>query len=120
MKFPPEFAILLDVSVCQIAGNMIVIIRNRGKVNRAGFSSKYFGSPNDSILVIFNDLYYVSHYANQPNNLSTKYLLFSSNRNIGNPLSYDYEYWDIDKYARRTKYTYTFTEDDYDFAKIKL
>ncbi len=90
---------------------------DRGIVNRGGFSSKYFGGSDDSNIIVFDNVHFVTHYANQPTNLNSKYLLFGSTRNIGNPLSYYYEYWDIDRNGRQAKYTYTFVEDDYNFAK---
>ncbi len=79
-----------------------------GTITVPGFSSNYFGGPNDSINVIFDNQYLVSHYFNSPANLSSKYLLFSSLRNLGNPNSYIFN-----RYNNLNSHYYIFTEQDY-------
>lgn len=88
----------------------------RGKGNH-GFSSSYFGGPGDSIIVVFDDLYSITHYSSTPASVNPKHYLFTSLRNIGNPKSYDLQSRDISKYQRENIYTYTFTEQDYLDAK---
>ena len=83
---------------------------SRGISHQAGFSSHHFGIPSDSVIVVFNDSFFVTHYSNTPHNLSNKFLLFSSDRNVMNKKSYVYEYEDENKNIRNTTYTYTFTE----------
>ena len=86
-------------------------------IGNQGFSSSYFGAPNDSLVVIFDDLYSITHYFNTPATLSPKHYLATSLRNIANPKSYDLQSRDITKYQRENKYTYTFIEQDYLDAK---
>ena len=57
----------------------------KGSVSSPGFSSKYKG---DSIWVIFDNIYRITHYINVPVKLYPKNYIFSSLRNIGNPKSY--------------------------------
>ena len=54
-----------------------------GNVSVPGFTSKYFGSSDDSIIVVYDDLYKITHYANTPLQPAPKYYLFSSVRNTG-------------------------------------
>lgn len=42
---------------------------DRGFGNQ-GFSSSYFGGPNDSVIVTFDDLYSITHYFNTPSVLA--------------------------------------------------
>jgi hypothetical protein len=85
---------------------------DRGKGDQ-GFSSSYFGGPGDSIIVVFDDLYSITHYSSTPASVNPRHYLFTSLRNIGNPKSYDLQSRDISKYQRENKYTYTFIEQDY-------
>jgi hypothetical protein len=89
---------------------------DRGRSSTPGFSSKYFGGPNDSIVVVFDNIYKVSHYADAPVNLARKYYLFSSLRNIGNPKSYRFELTE-EKNGNVKKHFYDFIEQDYLDAK---
>ena len=88
-----------------------------GIVDHGGFSSDYFGSANDSIIVTFDNLYSITHYANTPVSMSPKHYLYSSLRNLGNYLSWEYWYHDNSKYARQAFYLYRFVEQDYLDAK---
>lgn len=89
---------------------------DRGFGNQ-GFSSSYFGGPNDSVFVTFDDLYSITHYFNTPSSLATKHYLSSSIRNIGNPSSYSLQTNQLSKYQQENFFTYTFTEQDYLDAK---
>jgi len=89
---------------------------DRGFGNQ-GFSSSYFGGPNDSVIVTFDDLYSITHYFNAPSVLAARHYLFSNNRNIGNPASYDLQTNRLSKYQEENIFTYTFTEQDYLDAK---
>lgn len=82
-----------------------------------GFSSKYAGGPDDSMIVVFDNLYKVSHYANTPANLSAKYLLFNSTRNILNPASYIFETIKVSRHLRSNSHRYEFVEQDYLYAQ---
>jgi hypothetical protein len=88
----------------------------RDIVNRPMFDSRYFEGA-DSLIVVYDSLYTITHYANTPIALSPKHYLFSSTRNIGNPNSYKFEFQDKSKHKRETFNTFTFTEQDYLDAK---
>jgi hypothetical protein len=88
-----------------------------GKVTGPGFSSQYFGGPNDSNIVVFDNLYRVSHYANTPIQLSSKYYLATSMRNIANPYSYKFETVSVNKHKQKNTHIYEFTEQDYLYAQ---
>lgn len=91
----------------------------RGERNGPGFSSKYFGGPADSNVVIFDDSFRVVHYADPPPDslLAHKYYLFSSLRNIANSKSYQLEQVRQSKHVYENIHRYYFTEADYDFAR---
>jgi hypothetical protein len=86
-----------------------------GKNTRPGFSSGYFGSPKDSNVVIFDNTYTITHYANTPDSLASRYYLFTSLRNIANPNSYEFEI--VDDRGDINDHKYYFTEQDYLDAK---
>jgi hypothetical protein len=88
-----------------------------GKITVPGFESKYLGGPSDSNLVMFDNLYKVSHYADTPTQLSTKYYLATSTRNIANPYSYKFETVSVNKHKQKNTLVYEFTEQDYLYAK---
>lgn len=89
---------------------------NFGISNNAGFSSKYL-SGMDSVKVVFNDSFIVTHYRKIADSLHPKSLGNNNNRNIFNYLNYVYSFVDKSKHSRLTTYIYTFTEADYNFAK---
>ena len=89
---------------------------NRGINTGGGFSSKYFEGV-DSIRVLFDNTYRVSHYLKTPVGLFPKHYLNTSTRNLGNKLSYKLEGKTLSKRKRENTYTYEFTEQDYLFAK---
>jgi hypothetical protein len=96
----------------------LAIGAQKGPSSQPGFFSEHFGGLEDSIVVIFDDKYKVSHYANTPIDTAKKYYLFSSLRNIGNPLSYEF-YTTKLKHSKSVENThvYKFTEQDYLDAK---
>lgn len=87
----------------------------RGIVNHGGFGSGLFSgiSSNDSVVILFDNLYSISHYLNTPSSLAPKYYLHSSLRNFGNYLSWEYSADDISKNKREAFYLYKFIEQDY-------
>lgn len=89
----------------------------RGTINSPGFSSKYFGSGDDSIIVVFDNLYKVSHYGNTPLLKARKYYLFDSLRNILNPKSYRFVSTPNSKNSYQNDHYYEFIEQDYLDAK---
>jgi len=81
------------------------------------FISKYFGGSNDSNIVVFDNLYKVSHYLNTPVQLSSKYYLFTSTRNIANPYSYRFESVRINNHKQKNTHVYEFTDQDYLYSQ---
>lgn len=117
---PYKGGIVMSNDTIRIASGQTIQIANshsRGIQNRAGFSSDYFGQPDDSVIVIFDNVYYVAHYCNSPSVLRPKHYLYENERNLLWYLSYEYSFFDVDKYARVAEYKYTFTNKDYEFAK---
>jgi len=89
----------------------------RGNLTNPGFSSKYFGNSNDSIVVIFDNLYKITHYGFTPLHLAPKYYLYVSPRNIGNPNSYRFVSTPISSHGNKNDHYYDFKEQDYLDAK---
>lgn len=85
---------------------------DRGIVGNAGFNSQNL-SGSDSLVVVFDNSYSITHYLNTPTSLSPKYYLFSSNRNLYNKNNYAYSYQDLSKHKRENNYNYNFVEQDY-------
>jgi hypothetical protein len=83
----------------------------RGISQNSGFGSKYF-SGVDSLIVIFDGLYPITHYFINPTSLAPKHYLNTSNRNLGNKYSYLLVGQDS-KHTRTNSYYYDFTEQDY-------
>ena len=82
-----------------------------------GFWSRYFGGPNDSNVVVFNDSFRVVHYANTPTtSLAEKHYLNTSKRNIANPESYEFEREKDKQDVFLNIHNYYFTEEDYIYA----
>ena len=103
---------LLKNSVFNIAKGTLM-----GIVESPGFESDYFGGPNDSVIVIFDDIYRITHYANNPNFFSDRHYLFTSTRNILNPKSYEFIRIKGEKNVFTNMHVYTFSEQDYLDAK---
>ena len=89
----------------------------RGNTSAPGFSSRYFGSSDDFIIVIYDDLYKITHYAITPLQLAPKYYLQVSDRNFRNPNSYRFESTPLSKHSNKNDHYYEFTEQDYLDAK---
>ena len=85
---------------------------DRGINGNAGFSSMYFENA-DSLKVTFDNLYSITHYFKTPATYNNKYYSYSSLRNLGNYLSFNFNSIDISSYKRENTYTYTFVEQDY-------
>ena len=85
----------------------------RGKVPGPGFTNNYFGGNNDSAVVIFDNLYKITHYVNLPTQLATKYYSYNSNRNIANVLSYRFVSTSISSHGNKNDHYYDFIEQDY-------
>ena len=75
----------------------------RGIVGQGGFISKYFAG-TDSVLVVYDNLYSIVHYVYTPVALNPRHYLYSSLRNIGNQLSYEYTFTDHSKWFRSSNY----------------
>jgi len=117
---PYKSGVVLSADTIKLTANSEFQIANGvqwGIVTVPGFSSKYAGGPNDSMVVIFDGLYKVSHYANTPSQLSNKYYLFGSTRNILNPYSYSFETMRINKHHQKNNHVYEFTEQDYLYSQ---
>lgn len=78
----------------------------------AGFIPKYFAGA-DSLIVVFDNTYSITHYINTPSLLNSKYYLFTSQRNIGNPRSYQMIIKSSSSTFRENEFWYTFTQQDY-------
>jgi hypothetical protein len=90
---------------------------NRGISVSPGFSSNFFGDSNDSIKVVFDKTFSVTHYANLPDKLNKKYYLFNSLRNCLNANSYVFVSTKLSKYKLQNTHEYIFVEEDYLYAK---
>ncbi len=87
-----------------------------GDVTAPGFYSDYARLASDPVYVIFDDSIQVVHY-NEILDSTVKYYPFSSNRNIRNPLSYEFTRVKSNKGYYTNMHRYYFTEADYEFAK---
>lgn len=89
---------------------------DRGLNGNTGFRSKYFANC-DSIRIIYDNLYTITHYINTPLLLNNKYCLYSSNRNIFNAVNYAFSQKQLSKYQLENTYNFEFKEQDYLDAK---
>jgi len=89
-----------------------------GMQNDGGFHSDLTAGA-DSIIIVFDATYRVTHYYTSPVNFANNYYTFDSNRNIRNISSFIYKTEDTSESSRQNTYTYTFTEEDYLYAKSK-
>lgn len=103
--------LLLPKQTFQIANG-----HQRGVTSNAGFTSKYI-SASDSLKVIFDGNYFVSHYINTPLETEKRHYLYNSLRNLIQYKSYEYSFRDDGKHYREQTFSYTFVEADYEFAK---
>jgi hypothetical protein len=88
----------------------------RGTGKDPVFLSEYMTGA-DSLVVIFDQLYSITHYGNPPLILNTKHYFFSSPRNIGNVKNYQIESRKLGKHSIENKFTFIFIEQDYLDAK---
>lgn len=89
---------------------------DRGKVDQAGFDSQYL-TGMDSLVVIFNDSFRITHYRINPETPSGNHYLNEDLRNLFNYLNYEYSIDDRSRGKRVAYYNYVFTEQDYLDAK---
>lgn len=87
---------------------------DRGTISTPGFTSNYNG---DSIWVVFDGLYRITHYTVTPTQLYSKYYLNISNRNLTNPNSYRFVSTPISSNSNLNEHFYEFIEQDYLDAK---
>ncbi|MEO6833040.1 MAG: hypothetical protein ABI378_11035 [Chitinophagaceae bacterium] len=112
--------VLATDTIPLISNEEIVIAEgsDRGVQNHSGFFSNKLGvGSNDSIVVVFDGQLRVVHYINPPVMMWPKSIKYESTRNLGNYLSYDYSFKDINKHVRQAFYHYTFADADYEFAQ---
>jgi hypothetical protein len=88
---------------------------DRGLVENAGFVSEELHG--DSLQVVFDNLYTCSHYINPGSGSAPKNYSYTSTRNLGNYLSYQWTQTKPSKNNWHNRYDYDFTEADYQFAK---
>jgi hypothetical protein len=81
-------------------------------ISKGGFISSYFAG-SDSLIVVFDDIYSISHYGATPQSLASKYYLFSNGRNISNWRSYELSQRDLSKHQRENVHLFKFIEQDY-------
>jgi hypothetical protein len=89
---------------------------DRGIVNHAGFDP-YLSGGSDSFTVVYNDLYWNTHYSDTTSRNSLRIINRNSNRNIYKYENYKYSFKDKKKHLREALYLYTFTEQDFLDAK---
>ena len=120
IKVTPYFggSVYNDKIIILNAGDSVIIADgyDRGIVNHGGFTPKYFAGC-DSLSVIFDNLYPVSHYVITPVSLYPRHYLYASLRNVANYLGWDYNANDISQHKREAFYLYRFVEQDYLDAK---
>src|SRR5690606_28152590 len=110
---------VLTDRILSFSNNDSIEIANHGhwgKVNHYGFDSDYI-SGMDSIIVKFNDNFSVTHYSYASLSPSDKHYQPDNSRNIFIGANYSWSYIDNSRYKRTNYHFYTFTEDDYNFAK---
>jgi hypothetical protein len=86
----------------------------RGAITTPGFSSNYYG---DSIWVVFDGIYRISHYSVTPNQLYPKNYPYTSLRNLINRNSYSFVSTAISTNSYLNEHFYEFIEQDYLDAK---
>lgn len=106
------YLILKPSEIVKIADN-----NEKGLKNGGGFTALW--STTDSIQIVFDSNLVTSHYIITPFSCTERYYLYSSERNLYNYHSYKYMTEDLSENSRKNTYTYTFTEDDYLYAKNK-
>ncbi|KAA5534779.1 hypothetical protein F0919_09225 [Taibaiella lutea] len=90
----------------------------RGEVKTPFFESEYLAvGENDSINVVFDNAYKISHFVTLPSNLPEKYYAFSSGRNIINRDNYEFTRIKDKNDNYTNVHKYFFIEQDYLDAK---
>jgi hypothetical protein len=116
---PYSFGAVVSANIISLSPSQEIKISDdgfvRGIATNSGFGSNYF-SGVDSLVVIFDGLYSITHYFVNPTSLARKYYLNTSTRNIGNKDSYVLIGEDS-KQSRTNSYYYDFIEQDYLDAK---
>jgi hypothetical protein len=98
-------------------GKQVGSERSMGKHNIGmGCASEYLLA-SDSIQVIFDGQYSISHYFQQPAIVSPKFYTYQSLRNLGNILGYEMKVEKESKYSASHSYIFRFSEQDYLDAK---
>jgi hypothetical protein len=92
-----------------------LILNNRGIGNGLSFGEYY--QPLDSIVVIFDSVYNISHYKPNLTGTNSKFYPFTSDRNIFNGTNYTRTITKDRKYRREWDFKYTFVEQDYSDAR---
>jgi hypothetical protein len=112
--------IVASTDTIKLGMNQEVEIANgplRGLVRVPGFSTKYAIGSDDSVVVVFDNIYKVSHYVNLPANLFSKYYQYNSLRNIGNAKSYIFTSTQVASTKLTNVHRYEFVEADYNYAR---
>lgn len=85
---------------------------SEGKV--PGFSSLY-GTGRDSIQIIYNNMYIITHVRNISDTLLLPHQLsYKNEKNMFNP--YNYNWWFVEE-TRNLYHEFTFTAEDYEYAQ---
>ncbi len=103
------------------------VFAGTGKLSPPDVTKEYFSGHkygvwprrSDSLVVIFNHRYRVTHYYDSilPANTPTKFYGYNHERNIPNQKNFEMVVKKASKQTVSYLFTYTFTEDDYRFAK---
>lgn len=116
---PYSLGAVVTANIISLSPNQEIKISDdgfiRGIAQNSGFGSKYFAGV-DSLVVLFDGIYSITHYFINPTSFAPKYYFYTSTRNIGNPDSYVLVGEDS-KHKRINSYYYDFTEQDYLDAK---
>src|SRR5690606_25669046 len=96
--------------------NEIEYLTQRGKAKIPIYFFDYFRNV-DSIIVIWNNQYEVVHMINDSFISGNKYIAFLDEKNLGNGKAYQKIKLKETKHTIVWDVVYTFTEEDYNFAK---
>lgn len=103
---------LMPSDSVQISQN---IYMGLGKMNSPGFNNMYFAYA-DSMIITFDDSFVVTHYRDRPLAFSDKHYLLQDTRNLINIANWQ-QAFDESKWQLTVYYSYTFAEQDYEYAK---
>lgn len=103
--------------IVNIAHNDSLLYANhfyRSKDKEPGFSSSY-GTGMDSIQIIYNDMYIITHVLNIPDSLLLPHQLgYKNEKSMFNP--YNYNWWFVEE-TGNLYHEFTFTAEDYEYAQ---